>query len=373
MPLDLPVERQFRHNPYSASGRVILLPRQPSADAELLVGPLTNDSAHAPTKPMAFAIPTTPTPPNTTTAPQSVCSCIMKETAPTVPSLDKNISASMSNSELCDIHELKFSVACAKEGNPKTSDGSVEQRTEASWLFTVKVVSTNGTAGLDLSIKLPCGSISSYKATIRCEHDAPKIWHDVTGVDKTENDDLLRALAVIAAAYGLTSGGKEWLVSCGSLMPSDKTEETPTTTTIPQERQPIPFSIGRVFLDIVDGNTEIAKFGTRGRGKGVVTFTTTLRPMKRDRSPTKDDQSPKEDVLDITSNVSHPQLPLLRVVVQSLAVNRTLHIKGFRVKWQGLPTGDAVAPLALRIIPRETPIYVDSPTIMLEVNPVKKE
>ncbi|CUG83066.1 GPI-anchored surface protein, putative [Bodo saltans] len=56
--------------------------------------------------------------------------------------------------------------------------------------------------------------------------------------------------------------------------------------------------------------------------------------------------------MNIGGEVSHPQLPLLRVVVQSLAIAGALQLKEFQVKWQGIAYWRRCCPIGGEHHPR---------------------
>jgi hypothetical protein len=317
----------YRHNPY---GAVVCVP-PPTAPAPPFVGCIE----HAVTS--DTAAPVTP----------STTLLLRHPFLSSAPVCDRTAFADglMVFVSQSGHRRVMFSVACAKREGRKPNDGTLQDRLAASWGLDVAPVK-DGKA-IDVAIKAPGVSMTSNRATISRDKDGPTMWHDVVG-DAEQIDDVLRALAAVGASYGVTTGGEVWFVS-SPLKPEG-------------ERHKIPFCIARDFLDVVDceTGTTVACFTSRGRG---TTYTTTLKKRAR---LVEDEYLPVPH----RGDVSHPQLPLLRVLLGTLTTG-TLQLVGVRVKWLPGPNGGAAAPLEVGVNCSGAAVRVSLPMIMLGVNPVR--
>lgn len=206
-------------------------------------------------------------------------------------------------------------------------------------------------AVVDVSIDVAGGDANGalvrvcHEATMSRDMRGPKMWHDVGDVE--HRDDLLRALAFVAASYGITTGGEVWRTYVGGAV---------VWCTIP-------FSIGRAAIEVVDGATgaSVAAFTTRGRNGSYATTSTTAGAL-----------TAKQERAVVSGDVTHPQLPLLREIVGH-AASGVMRLSGARVKWQARGDLGAVAPLEMTVTEVADPaafVAISSPVIRVGVNPV---
>ncbi len=181
-------------------------------------------------------------------------------------------------------------------------------------------------------------SACCWAAIARQVDDVPLMEYTVCTAH--DEEDFLRAMATIAAAFEMTSGGETWMV------------RRPDQT-IARE---IPFCIGRELICMRDGGgNDVVKYATRGRA-GVYRTTSHCRGTER--------------VVSCRGEVSHPQVPLLRELVRSAKVG-TVRLVGAKVQWKAEAGARCAAPLMVaHELPECDALVVDAAVIHLRVNPV---
>ncbi len=161
-------------------------------------------------------------------------------------------------------------------------------------------------------------------------------------------EDFVRSVAMMAASFGMTSGGDKWAV-------------LRWWSGCPVVKQTIPFCVGRDEICVLDGVTGdvVVRLNTRGRGGAYRTTSehpalTAVERLVADCGP-----------------ASHPQLPLLREVVAN-AARGAMRLVGARVKWQNADAGAATPTMSVQELSADEALAVTSPVISLRVNPVRQ-